>query len=112
MTLPSRRNSLIRALTILSPVVFHDELNKELRSSSPNGLGCIENITSDMASFAERVSTGTVRWGFPSEVNSTMPAIPTDCSGVGDGLAESCGVMTKLPVGSRDFSRSSNRSLT
>src|SRR6266516_876914 len=70
MTLPSRRNSLIRALTILSPVVFHDELSRELRSSSPNGLGCMENITSDMASFAESVSTGTVRWGFPSEVNS------------------------------------------
>ncbi len=111
MTLPSRRSSLIRALTILSPVVFQEELSRELRSSSPSGLGCMENMTSDMASFAERVSTGTVRWGLPSEVNSTIPAIPTD-SGVGVGLAESCGATMKLPVGPRDFSRSSNRSLT
>src|SRR5438876_9461529 len=106
MTLPSRRNSLIRALTILSPVVFQEELSRELRSSSPNGLGCMENITSDLASFAESVSTGTVRWGFPSEVNSTMTAIPTDCSGVGVGLGGSYGVLPKLHVGRRACSRS------
>src|SRR5438445_13517998 len=104
MTLPSRRNSLIRALTILSPVVFHEELSRELRSSSPKGLGCMENMTSDMASFAERVSTGTVRGGFPSEVNSTIPAIPTDCSDVGGGLAETGGTTTRLPEGPGEFS--------
>src|SRR6058998_2203630 len=99
MTLPSRRSSLILALTMLSPVVFHEELSRELRSSSPNGLGCVENITSDMASLAERVSTGTVRWGFPSDVNSTMPAIPTDCSRAAVGLGDSCGETEKLLVG-------------
>src|SRR5438309_5658197 len=99
MTLPSRRNSLIRALTILSPVVFHDELSRELRSSSPNGLGCMENITSDMASFAESVSTGTVRWGFLWEVNWTMPGFPPDGSGVVAVLAETLGARMRLPVG-------------
>ncbi len=71
---------------MLSPVVFHDELRSELRSSSPNGLGCIENMTSEIASLADSVSTGTVRWGFPSAVNSTIPAIPIGCSkGCGKG---------------------------
>jgi len=61
---------------MLSPVVFHDELRSELRSSSPRGFGCRENITSEIASFADNVSTGTVRCGLPSEVNSTIPAMP------------------------------------
>src|SRR5436189_15180 len=89
MTFPALRSSLILALTMLSPVVFHDELRSELRSSSPRGLGCRENITSEIASLADNVSTGTVRCGLPSDVNSTIPAMPIVESGSGAGL--SCG---------------------
>ena len=98
---------------MLSPVVFQDELSSELRSSSPSGLGCIENMTSEMASLADRVSTGTVKWGFPSEVNSTTPAIPIGCSRVcAKVVEEACGAAIIVPVGPRDFSRSSNLSRT
>ena len=97
---------------MLSPVVFQDELRSELRSSSPSGLGCIENMTSEIASLADKVSTGTVKWGFPSAVNSTTPAIPIGCSRDCDGAEDVWGAVMIVPAGPRDFSKSSNLSRT
>src|SRR5438034_9932041 len=104
MTLPSLRSSLILARTILSPVVFQDELSSVLRSSSPRGLGCIEDITRDIVSLAESVSTGTVRCGFPSAVNSTIREIPICCSRVDDVVEEFWTTRTNVADGPGYFS--------